>query len=41
VSAEPQVWRTEVTPMRAPRCLASAAMVIMVSAEAKWDLGIR
>src|ERR1700731_3139871 len=33
VSAEPQVWRTERTPMRAPRCLRSAAMVIMVSAE--------
>src|SRR6516162_1774645 len=32
VSADPQVWRTEVSPMRAPRCLGSAAMVIKVSA---------
>jgi hypothetical protein len=30
----PQVWRTESSPMRAPRCLGSAAMVIMASAEA-------
>ncbi len=34
VSAEPQVCRTSVTPMRAPRCLASAAMVSRVSAAA-------
>ena len=32
--AEPQVCSTEVIPMRAPRCLGSAAMVISVSAEA-------
>jgi hypothetical protein len=32
VSAEPQVWSTAVRPMRAPRCLGSAAMVIKVSA---------
>src|SRR6202040_4015495 len=34
VSAEPQVCKTERIPMRAPRCLGSAAMVSMVSAEA-------
>src|SRR5438046_315021 len=28
-----QVWRTEVMPTRAPRCLGSAAIVIRVSAE--------
>jgi len=32
VSAEPQVCRTAVRPMRAPRCLGSAAIVISVSA---------
>src|ERR1700726_425557 len=31
-SADPQVWSTAVSPMRAPRCLGSAAMVIRVSA---------
>src|ERR1700726_4380272 len=34
VRAEPQVCKTERIPMRAPRCLGSAAMVSMVSAEA-------
>src|ERR1700719_4144121 len=34
VSADPQVCSTEVTPIRAPRCLGSAAIVIIVSAEA-------
>jgi len=34
VIAEPQVCKTERIPMRAPRCLGSAAMVSMVSAEA-------
>jgi hypothetical protein len=32
VSADPQVCSTAVSPMRAPRCLGSAAMVIRVSA---------
>src|SRR3954447_2579063 len=32
VSADPQVWSTAVSPMRAPRCLGSAAIVIRVSA---------
>ena len=32
VRAEPQVWSTAVRPIRAPRCLGSAALVIMVSA---------
>ena len=32
--AEPQVCSTEVKPMRAPRCLGSAAIVRMVSEEA-------
>lgn len=32
--AEPQLWRTEVMPMRAPRCLGTAAMVVSVSADA-------
>ena len=32
VSVDPQVWSTAVSPMRAPRCLGSAAMVIKVSA---------
>ena len=30
---EPQVWSTEVMPILAPRCLGSAAIVSMVSAE--------
>jgi hypothetical protein len=34
VIADPQVCKTERIPMRAPRCLGSAAMVSMVSAEA-------
>jgi hypothetical protein len=34
VSAEPHVWSTEMKPMRAPRCLGSAAIVSVVSAEA-------
>ena len=34
VSAEPQVWKTDMKPMRAPRCLGSAAIVSSVSAEA-------
>src|SRR6195256_1657008 len=34
VSADPQVCSTKVTPIRAPRCLGSAAIVIIVSAEA-------
>lgn len=34
VSAEPQVWSTDKTPTRAPRCLGSVAIVINVSAEA-------
>src|SRR5271168_3772641 len=34
VSVEPQVCRTDVMPMRAPRCLGSPAIVSMVSAEA-------
>jgi hypothetical protein len=34
VSADPQVCCTEVAPIRAPRCLGSAAIVIIVSAEA-------
>ena len=33
MSADPQVCSTEVTPIRAPRCLGSAAIVITVSAE--------
>src|SRR5438067_10475500 len=32
MSVDPQVWSTAVNPMRAPRCLGSAAMVIKVSA---------
>ena len=32
VIAEPQVWSTAVTPMRAPRCFGSAAIVSIVSA---------
>src|SRR6202048_678364 len=32
VIAEPQVWSTAVAPMRAPRCLGSAAIVSSVSA---------
>ena len=32
VSAEPQVWSTAVSPIRAPRCFGSAAMVRRVSA---------
>src|SRR5215469_6165228 len=32
VIAEPQLWSTAVAPMRAPRCLGSAAIVISVSA---------
>ena len=32
--AEPQVCSTEVMAMRAPRCLGSAAIVSMVSADA-------
>ena len=32
VRAEPQLWRTAVRPMRAPRCLGSAAIVISVLA---------
>ena len=35
VIAEPQVWRTAVMPMRAPRCLGSAAIVIIVSEAAR------
>jgi hypothetical protein len=31
VIAEPHVWSTAVMPMRAPRCLGSAAMVSIVS----------
>ena len=31
---EPQVWSTAVMPMWAPRCLGSAAIVSMVSADA-------
>ena len=34
VIAEPQVCSTAVTPMRAPRCLGSAAIVIVVLAAA-------
>src|ERR1700720_3593065 len=34
VIAEPQLWRTDRKPIRAPRCLGSAAMVSMVSDEA-------
>ena len=34
VSADPQVCSTEVTPIRVPRCLGSATIVIIVSAEA-------
>jgi hypothetical protein len=34
VSAEPQLCSTAVSPMRAPRCLGSAAIVISVSAAA-------
>jgi hypothetical protein len=34
VIAEPQVGSTEVMPMRAPRCLGSAAIVSIVSDEA-------
>src|SRR5438270_4568617 len=32
VIAEPQLWSTAVAPMRAPRCLGSAAIVSSVSA---------
>ena len=32
VIVEPQLWSTAVAPMRAPRCLGSAAMVSSVSA---------
>ena len=35
VIAEPQLWSTAVAPMRAPRCLGSAAMVSSVSAAAR------
>src|SRR5438046_227813 len=31
VSADPQVWSTAVSPMRAPRCLGSAAIVIILT----------
>jgi FtsX-like permease family protein len=34
VSAEPHVWRTDMTPMRAPKCLGSAAIAIIVSDDA-------
>jgi len=34
VSADPHVCSTDVTPIRAPKCLGSAAIVIIVSAEA-------
>ena len=34
MSADPHVCSTDVTPIRAPRCLGSAAIVIIVSAEA-------
>src|SRR5205823_4984045 len=33
VIAEPQLWSTAVKPMRAPRCLGSAAMVSSLSAQ--------
>ena len=36
VIAEPQLWSTAVAPMRAPRCLGSAAIVSSVSA-AVWN----
>ena len=35
VIAEPQVWSTAVMPIRAPRCLGSAAMVSIVSEAAR------
>ncbi len=35
VIADPQVWSTAVMPMRAPRCLGSAAIVIIVSDAAR------
>jgi|SRR6516164_7369809 len=40
VRADPQLCSTAVSPMRAPRCLGSAAMVIRVSADAQVCAGL-